>query len=239
MHQRGRGAVVPEALEHAAGRDGRGQRHGAAGQGLGQGDDIRHHPRSLAGEEAAGAPEADENLIEDEQGADPVGGGAQPAQHGGIMHLHPASTLHQGFDQDGRDLAALAVEEGVESLGRGLIGRQSDDMMLGQQAGEEGMHTLVRIADRHGADGVAVIAVAEGQEAVPPLLPPVQEELDRHFHGDLDPRPSRSREKNTRSRSPGSRAARRRARVRAGSCTSPPNMTWGRRANWAVAAARI
>ena len=54
-----------QLLAHDHGSEG----HGAAADALGQGHDVGHHVPVLAGEPAPGAPEAGEDLVEDEQDA--------------------------------------------------------------------------------------------------------------------------------------------------------------------------
>ena len=62
-------------------RDGRGERQRAAGQRLRQRDDVGRDARRLAGEHRAGAAEAGEDLVEDQQQLVFVGERAQAAQH--------------------------------------------------------------------------------------------------------------------------------------------------------------
>ena len=52
-----------------------------------------------------------------------------------------------------------------ERGGARLVGRQVDDEVLGQETVEQAVHAGVRIADRHRAGGVAVIAAAEGDRS--------------------------------------------------------------------------
>ena len=49
-----------------------------------------------------------------------------------------------------------------------VVARQVDDDVLGQQPAKQRVHAVVRIADRHRAGGVAVIAAVEGDEFAAP-----------------------------------------------------------------------
>ncbi len=67
VHQRLRRIVGPECVEHPSAGDRRGERQCAAGQSLGQRDDVRHHAGVMEGEHCAGPAETREDLIEDQQ----------------------------------------------------------------------------------------------------------------------------------------------------------------------------
>ena len=68
-------------------------------------------PACLAGEQRAGAAEAGEDLVEDQQQLVAVGGRAQPAQHRGVVEPHAARALHQRLDDDAGDLVGVALEQ--------------------------------------------------------------------------------------------------------------------------------
>ena len=93
-----------------------------------------------------------------------VGRRAQTPQHAGVVEAHAARALHQRLDDDAGDLLGVALEQRVEGGGARLVARQVDDEMLRQETAEQRVHAVVRIADRHRAGGVAVIAAAEGDE---------------------------------------------------------------------------
>ena len=158
MHQRVRRVIGPEGVEYPVAGDRGGQRQRAAGQRLGQGDDVGTRAGLFIGEHRASAAEAGEYLVVDQQQAVAVGQPAQAAQHLGIVHQHAAGALHQRLDQDPGQLRAPALQEGVQLDLAGLVARQGDDVVLGQHAPEQAVHALFRIADRHGAEGVAVVA---------------------------------------------------------------------------------
>ena len=67
VHQRMHGIVGPERVEDAPARDGGGERQRSAGQCLRQREDIRHDAGGLAREQASGAAEAGEDLVEDQE----------------------------------------------------------------------------------------------------------------------------------------------------------------------------
>src|SRR3974390_3539494 len=61
------GAIGPECVEHLVGRDGRGKAQRTAGQRLRKGNDVGCDTGRFAGEQRAGAAEAGENLVKDQQ----------------------------------------------------------------------------------------------------------------------------------------------------------------------------
>ncbi|CFM10567.1 Uncharacterised protein [Bordetella pertussis] len=179
------GVVGPEPLEDArAGHRGR-QRQRPAGQRLGQGDDVGPHPGLLEGEHRARASETGEDLVENQQDAVSVGQFAQPREHLRVMQQHAAGALHQGLDQHAGDPPGMALQVRLQGRQRGLVARQRQHVVLGQQAAEHGVHPLVRVAHRHGAEGVAMVAAAKRHEARAAALALVEPELHGHFHGHL------------------------------------------------------
>ena len=58
--------------------------------------------------------------------------------------------------------------------------------MLRKSAGEHAVHPAEGIADGHGAEGVAVVAAAHGQQAPARRLPNRTLILKRHLDGDLN-----------------------------------------------------
>ena len=74
-------------------------------------DDVRHHAGGLAGEQAAGAAEAGEDFVEDQQQLVAVGRLAQPVQHRGVVEAHAAGALHQRLDDDAGELVGVAFEQ--------------------------------------------------------------------------------------------------------------------------------
>ena len=105
MHQPPALALTDD-LGDAPRAEGRGERHVAAGEGLADTHHIRAHASVLACEQRARAPEAGGDLIEHQQQPVLV---AQPPQQrhalGGVK-AHAARSLHDGLDDDRRQLPA-------------------------------------------------------------------------------------------------------------------------------------
>ncbi len=82
-------------------------------------------PGLLHGEHRAGAAEAGENLVEDQQQVVAGGRVAQALQHGGRVEHHAARALHQRLDDDAGDLARVAIA-GIRSsrCGARFVARQ-------------------------------------------------------------------------------------------------------------------
>ncbi|CAM5527062.1 hypothetical protein SBADM41S_02322 [Streptomyces badius] len=106
----------------------------------------------------------------------------------------------------------------------------------GRDARPQPVHPALRVAHRHRLPGVPVVAPAPGQQPAlgrgrPSSRTPV---LQAHLHRDLDRHATRSRPRNTCSgaasggdlHQPGF------ASRTAGSCVSPPNITWLIRPSW-------
>ncbi len=140
---------------------------------------------ATTGEHRAGAPETGEDFIEDQQQIVFVGGRAQTAQCHLVMKDHPAGALHQWLYQNAGQFFRMAFEERVEGGDALFVARQIDDVMLGQQTGEQRMHAFFGIAHRHRSKGVAVIAALEGEEFRASADAFVQPILGRHLHGDF------------------------------------------------------
>ena len=134
------------------------------GERLGERDDVRRDAGAGRREHRAGAAEAGEDLVADEQRPVAVGHGAQPAQRLRLGEPHPARALHQRLDDDRGDLVAMVGDEPLEMVGA-LVGvRQVAHVMARQQAAEGAVHAVLRVRHRHRAGGVAVIGAAEGDE---------------------------------------------------------------------------
>ena len=196
------GIVRPERLEHLFARDRCGQRQRAAGQRLGQRDDVRNDARVLEGEHRAGAAEAGKDLVEDQQQLVAVGGGAQRAQHFRVVKAHAAGALHQRLDDDGGKLVGVPFERCLEGGSALLVDRQIDRDLLRQQAAERRVHAALRIGYRHGAGGVAVIAAGEGEKTGAAAAPRLRQYCTAIFSATSTATEPDSL-KNTRSRSPG------------------------------------
>ncbi len=120
---------------------------------------------------------------------------AQQRHAGRRVKAHPPRPLHDRLDDDRRQLARVSgdelaqlrgpalVETGVEAIGRAL-----GEHVLGEHAREQAVHAADRIADRHRAERVAVVAATHGQQAralrVAARALELQAQLDRHLHRD-------------------------------------------------------
>jgi type II secretory pathway pseudopilin PulG len=90
----------------ACGRQHRGQRQEAAGQALGQAQQVgRTRCRPVRRRTAAGAAEADRDLVGDQENAVAVAQFARAAQVQRVVHAHAAGALHQRFQDQRADLA--------------------------------------------------------------------------------------------------------------------------------------
>ena len=80
------------------------------------------------------------------------------------MKAHAARALHQRLDHDAGDFTGMRSQHGIERGLRFLVARQvGDDVAGGKEIAIGAVHG--GIGDRHGGEGVAVIAAAEGDEA--------------------------------------------------------------------------
>ena len=82
----------------------------------------------------------------------------------GVMETHAAGALHQRLDDQAGDAVGVPRQHQFERIAARRVRRQIDDDMLRQQAAEHIVHAGVRIAHRHRAGGVAVIAALERDE---------------------------------------------------------------------------
>ena len=84
----------------------------------------------LAGEQRAGAAEADRDFVGDQVHVELVAERAQAGQITRIVHAHAAGALHQRLDDDRADLARVAFEDRPQlaepsrrAVGGGFAGR--------------------------------------------------------------------------------------------------------------------
>lgn len=131
------------------------------------GDDVV----MLAGEEPAGAPEADGDLVEDEEGAMAVAGGADPAP---VVRGRDEGGAADGLTDDGGDVAFL-FEDVFDVVGalEGAGGATAEGALEGFgrgdvfATGEEGADALAEdglAADGDRVEGGAVEGVPHGDE---------------------------------------------------------------------------
>ena len=187
-------------------REHRGQAQHAAGQGLADAHQVRRDARALAGELRAGAAEAGGDLVGDQRHAALGAGGRGMREEGRLVDVEAAGALQHRLEDHAGQFRAVRVEVGVEAVAGGAqFGRAAADrrrprreMLLRQQGAEARMQGVVRIADRHRGEGVAVVAAAQRQEAAAlgaavglgELQRDLQRHLDRHRAGIAEEHPS-------------------------------------------------
>ena len=188
MHQRLGRVVRPERWRTPRPSPPSPPEPGPARQRLGQANDVGRDPRLLAGEHRAAAAETGEDLVGDQQ--QPVLA-SRGAPHCGEnlrrMEPHAARALDQGLDDHRGQLVlpfARAIDRAPLRL-RASRGR-SAKICFGSQPSKCACMLFLGVAHRHRPQGVAVIALAERQEADAAALPAIQPRLDRHLHRHLD-----------------------------------------------------
>jgi len=192
------GVVVVEGLVDVLRGQNRGQGQIAAGDALGQAQQIGADAGVFVGEQLAGAAEADGDLVGDVVHLPGVAQLPQLAQIDGRIDAHAGGALDQGFDDDGGDLPValghqpLQVLEagGVAAVAAEAVGAAETVRPLGLEGVEEHgpVDVAIQIAAAHGqgADGLAVVGLREGDEAdlvgSAALLPVLEAHFQGHFH---------------------------------------------------------
>ncbi len=108
-----------------------------------------------------GAAEAGEDLVEDQQHAVLVGQAAQGPQHLRRVEQHAAAPWTRGSVRIAAISRACCASMASSAASKRGVHRQVGDHLAGQDAGEQAVHALLRIAHRHRGQGVAVIAAPE------------------------------------------------------------------------------
>ena len=182
--------VRAERGENMAASNCGGQRQGAAGQRLRETHQVGHDAGAFTGEQGAGAAEAGHDFVGDQQHPMLVATGADAGECRRVMKAHAAGALYAWLDDDSGDFMVMRGQQGLEGgVCRGIarqLGKQ-----LRHAIGVAGIvKAAARIGDGQGAERIAVVAVAKGQEAMPvlSLVAPVlegdfQRHLDRHRAG--------------------------------------------------------
>ncbi len=170
-----------ESFVDRLGGEGCCQRHVAAGDPLGDAEEVRRHVLLLAGEHRPGAAESGRHLVADQQDPVVVAQFAHHPQVAGRVGDHPGRALNQWLDDHRGDLISSGREDarhvgGVARLG--LVGLE--------QQRPVGRVEEVDATDRDRADRVAVVGVAEADEASPlgmaaALLLVLEGHLQRHL----------------------------------------------------------
>ncbi|RMU89864.1 hypothetical protein ALP20_05453, partial [Pseudomonas coronafaciens pv. coronafaciens] len=193
----GRVVVIERVVHVVCGHAGR-QRQIAAGQRLGQTQEIRANAGLLTGEHGAGTAKANGNFIVDQVHAIAVAGFAQQLEIHRVIHAHAASSLNQGLDDHCRD-TGVVLGEGLFHRGkhiprmlfpahafRAVIAVRAWHLDGVQQQRLVGFGKQRHIADRHRRHGFTVVAVGQGDEAfllwLAAIEPVVKAHLQRNFY---------------------------------------------------------
>ncbi|MCY1442119.1 hypothetical protein D9M71_584680 [compost metagenome] len=138
----GRVVVVEGAVDLVCGHARR-QRQIAAGQGLGQAQEVRADTGLFTGEHRPGAAETDGDFVVDQVHAVAVAGFAQQPEVHRMVHAHATGALDQRLDNHGCDAVMV--------LGQGLLHRSEHIARMVFPA--HALGTLVAVRARH-FDGV-------------------------------------------------------------------------------------
>ena len=193
-------ALADGAVDLAADQQ-RADRLVAGPQTLGHGEQVGGHAFGLAGEQRAGAAHAAHHLIEDQQHAVAiadladaleVAGNRRHRAHGRADHRlddESGDGLRPQLDDHRLELARDAQPVGLLALVRGLVAvgvARRDVPDAGDQQGLEGLAAREITAGRERADGIAVIALAPGDQVAALGLADLDKvlagQLERRFH---------------------------------------------------------
>ena len=188
MHKATGGAVADGGGDVAASNGG-GEGEVAAGEAFAQSEDVGHHISVFEREQFAGAAEAGGDFVENQQHTVLIAQAAGTAQVFGVIEIHAARALHDGFEDQRGEVVGLFGKQGFQCAGG--IGRPWfvkaafglwQKILHRQAAAEQAVHAGFGVAYRHGVPSVAVVASTDGGELVF-----VGESfgllvLQRHFH---------------------------------------------------------
>src|SRR3546814_396191 len=191
--------VVEETIVDRLRGQHRAQRQEAAGQALGQAQQVGLDAGLFASEHRAGAAEADRDLVGDQEHAVHVAQFAHALEVHRVVHAHAAGALHARFQDQRADFARMLVEQACQRVGgflRAGRGRLAFARGVGVGRGREQRLEQQRridaaiqrdVAHRQRADGFAVVAVAQRDEArAPRLVAAVAEPVEGHLQRHLD-----------------------------------------------------
>ena len=109
-----------------------------------------------------------------------------------MVHPHPARALYDRFEDHRGDVVTVRGHQAGKGhhihfipLAVKAALRRGGEQVIRQIALPQAVHRVLRIADRHRAEGIAVIAIAEGQETSTRLafrLPVLQGHFHRHLN---------------------------------------------------------
>ena len=115
-----------------------------------------------------------------------VTGRTQALEQCRIMHDHATGALHQRLDDHRRTFSGMPGQKGLKILKISVALGQRHHMLLRQNALEQGVHALFRIADRHGTKSVAMIAAKETHNTPAFWFAAVGPILNGHLQRNLD-----------------------------------------------------
>ena len=156
-----------ERVEDAARRHGGAHGEVPARDPLAQTEEVGAEPACSDANERAGAAEARRHLVADQEGAGACARLTEAAQIRGGGHQDARRTLDERLDHDGGQLVGVGVDHGarlVRPAGVGVAGGAQH--REAQRLEDRTEHAAVTEGER--ADGVAVVGVAEGEEAGTP-----------------------------------------------------------------------
>src|SRR5579872_3148303 len=175
-----------EGLKDLFSRSGYAERHGSPGESFAETNDVWFLIQVLAGEHPARATKSGQDLVGNAEY--PLGAGLseQRVHKNGIVNAHAACGLKQRFINECREIWSFPAEQFTERAGifaRGGIDEHDFKKIVAEWVGED-----AALADGHGAERVAVVGMAEGQDPGPLCLALVPPKLDGHFDGNFDGR---------------------------------------------------
>jgi len=177
--------VAKEGVEDLFGGGGNTKRHGSAGEAFAKGDDVGFLLEVFTCEEPAGPAEAGHDLVGYAKDVLPVGFFQQLVEQGGVINVHAAGGLEEGFVDECGDAGTLVADgfaEGVDVFGGWGVDKSDFEEIVAERVGED-----AAFADGHSAKRVPVIGVVECENLVAGrrrgLVAPV---LDGHFDRDFD-----------------------------------------------------
>ncbi len=166
MHKAAR-FTLADGVGDGSGGEGGGEGQIAAGQGLTETENIGGDGGVIAGEQGAATAKAGGDLIGDQQYPVATTGLAYALQVARVIEAHAASALNQRFEDHGGDLLVVGRQQAGEGDEVRLIPvvvegalRRRGEQVLRQVAVIQAVHAVMRIAHRHGTEGIAVVAVA-------------------------------------------------------------------------------
>ena len=145
--------------------EGGGQAHGSAGERLAEANYIRRNPRVIRTEHFPSPPEPGCDLVQDQGNPRLIAEFPEALQVRRGVEPHSSRTLHDGLQNDRRQLGPVGLEQACEIGNVGFLERLFEATrgplgknVLRQASGKEVVHSVDRIADGHGREGVAVVA---------------------------------------------------------------------------------